>query len=110
MTEIATMGFLYQAKVLFPTEIALMAKIRVQSMSQLLKKLEKQKLIKRTPSKEDRRKTYISLTDKGKHKVEITRYERDEWLANAIKKSLSENEKQTIIDAIKILNKLAEIK
>ena len=108
ITEIATVGFLYRNPSMLPSELASNTKVTTQTMSQLLKKLEKHKLIIRTPSDTDKRKVYISLTRDGHKMVEQTRYERDEWLANAIEKSLSEKEKDLLNDCIPILNKLAE--
>jgi DNA-binding MarR family transcriptional regulator len=108
MTEIATISLLYKEGLLFPSELAALTKVRPQSMSQILNKLEKQGIIKKIPSKEDRRKTYISLTASGREVVEHTRYERDEWLAKTIETTLTEKEKKTIEEAIVILNKLAE--
>jgi DNA-binding MarR family transcriptional regulator len=75
-------------------------------MSQILKKLEEEAIIKRTPSKTDKRKVYISLTTSGKKIVEKTKYERDEWLKNAIEKALSDKEKDLLIKALPVLNKL----
>ncbi len=75
-------------------------------MSQILKKLEEETIIKRTPSKDDKRKVYISLTSFGKKMVEKTRYERDEWLKDAIEKTLSYKERELLTKALPILNKL----
>ena len=108
MTEIRTIGLLYKEGLLFPSELAVQTKVKPQSISQILKKLEKQNIIKKIPSKEDGRRTYISLTASGKKVVENTRYERDEWLAKTIEASLTKKEKKTLEEAIIILNKLAE--
>lgn len=77
-------------------------------MSQILSKMEKLKIIKRTPSKDDKRKVYISLTSIGKKVVNNTMYERDEWLKNAIEQSLSAKEMEVLTKALPILNKLLE--
>jgi DNA-binding MarR family transcriptional regulator len=77
-------------------------------MSQILKKLEEEGIIKRTPSKEDKRKVFISLTGSGKKMVEKTKYERDEWLREAIEKALTEKERELLINALPILNKLIQ--
>jgi DNA-binding MarR family transcriptional regulator len=79
-------------------------------MSQILNKLEEQAIIKKTPSKEDKRKVCISLTSSGKKMVEKTRYDRDEWMKAAIEKSLTDKEKELLIKALPVLNKLVETK
>lgn len=107
ITEITTLGRLYRQDQLLPSELAAMAKVKTQSMSQILKKLEKQNVIVRTPCETDKRKTFISLTETGRKLVEQTRYERDEWLTNAIRKNLSRDERRTLMKAIEIMHKLA---
>lgn len=107
ITEITTLGRLYRQDQLLPSELAAMAKVKTQSMSQILKKLEKQNVIVRTPCETDKRKTFISLTETGRKLVEQTRYERDEWLTNAIRKNLSRDERRTLMRAVEIMHKLA---
>jgi DNA-binding MarR family transcriptional regulator len=75
-------------------------------MSHILNKLEHQGVIKRTPSKEDGRKVFISITATGKKIVEKARHEWDEWLKGIIEKSLSEKEKEILIKALPVINKL----
>jgi DNA-binding MarR family transcriptional regulator len=77
-------------------------------MSQILNKLDEMGMIKRTPSKEDGRKVYISLSASGKHLVEQTMQERDEWLKNLIRERLSDKEKEILEKALPILNKLLD--
>ena len=109
MTEMETIGHLTRASLL-PSELALLTRITTQSMSQILKKMEQQGVIERTPSEHDRRKVYISLTDYGKALVERTRYDRDEWLKNAIENTLTDKETQLLVKVLPVLNKLMETK
>lgn len=110
MTEIQTISLLYRTPALLPTALAAMTRVKTQSMSQILNKLETNGLIKRKPSKEDKRKVFISLTAAGKKLVEQTRYDRDEWLKGLIEKELTAKERETLIKALPALSKLAEIK
>jgi len=110
MTEIETIAHLMRNPSLLPTELAALTRVKTQSMSQILAKLEGQDVVKRTPSKEDKRKVYISLTPFGKKMVEQTRYERDEWLKGVIEKSLTDKEKELLIKALPVLNKLIATK
>ena len=110
MTEIETIAQLFNNSSLLPTELAALTKVKTQSMSQILSKMEEQGIIKRTPSKDDRRKVYISLSASGKKMVEKTKYERDEWLKGIIEKSLSDKEKELLIKVLPVLNKLIENK
>ncbi len=110
MTEIETIAHLSRTASLLPTELAALTRITTQSMSQILKKMEEQGIIKRTPSKEDKRKVFISLTVTGKKLVEKVRYDRDEWLKNAIEKTLSGKEKELLAKALPVLYKLITTK
>lgn len=108
MTEIATIGFLSRNEFCLTTELAAMAKVKTQSMSQILKKMESTGIIKRIPSKEDKRKIYITLTASGRRTVEKARYEKDEWLRNLIENALSEKERNVLEKALPVLQKLTE--
>ena len=77
-------------------------------MSQILKKLEEQEIIKRTPSDTDKRKVYISLTPFGKGMVEKARYDRDEWLKESIEKLLTNKEQELLVRVLPVLNKLIQ--
>ena len=110
MTEIQTISLLNRSAALLPTELAARTHVKTQSMSQILNKLEANGIIKRKPSREDKRKVYISITAAGKRMVEQTRYERDEWLKGLIERSLSTKEKELLIKALPVLAKLAETK
>jgi len=110
MTEIETIAHLARNTSLLPTELASLTRITTQSMSQILKKFEESGIVARTPSKEDKRKVYISITTAGKRIVEQARYDKDEWLKKAIEQSLTEKEKKLLVKVLPLLNKLMETK
>jgi DNA-binding MarR family transcriptional regulator len=106
MTEVEIIAHLFRSSSLLPTELATLTRVKTQSMSQMLKKLEEQGLIKRTPSKDDKRKVYISLSPHGKKMVEKVRYDKDEWLKSAIENLLTNKERELLEKALPVLNKL----
>jgi DNA-binding MarR family transcriptional regulator len=106
MTGMDTIGYLFRSPCLLPSELAALTKIKTQSMSQILKKMENQGVIARTPSTEDKRKVYISLTPSGKKMVVKYKYEKDEWLKGVIEKSLTDKEKEILEKALPVLKKL----
>lgn len=110
MTELETIKHIAKNTSLLPSELAVLTRIKTQSMSQILNKLEKQDVIKRTTSTEDKRKVSISLTDSGVKLVEQARYDRDEWLKELIEESLTEDEKKLLTEALPVLHKLIKIK
>ncbi|HET8572962.1 MAG TPA: MarR family transcriptional regulator [Edaphocola sp.] len=108
MTELATIGFLSLHESCLTTELAAMAKVKIQSMSQILKKMENAGIIKRRPSHKDKRKVYISLTSLGMKTVEKARYDKDEWLKAQIEQMLSGRERLLLEKALPVLQKLAD--
>ena len=106
MTEIETIALLFRRSPLLPTELANLTRVTTQTMSQILKKLEEQNIIRRTPSEDDKRKVYISLSLFGREMVEKNRYEKDEWLKSNIERLLTKEEIALLEKALPVLNKL----
>ena len=110
MTEMETIGYLMRNEKLLPSELAKLTRIKTQSVSQIINKMEQLNVVKRTPSKEDKRKVYVSLTAKAYKMVDKMRDERSEWLKTTIEKALNEKEKKQLEKIIPVLNKLITIK
>lgn len=108
MTEILIFSSLSRNPGQLPSELATQVKVTPQTMSQLLKRMQKEGLIFKEAAPDDGRKTLISLTEKGFEWVEKARYERDEWLKQAINDRLTPEEKTTLKTIIPILKKLIE--
>ena len=108
ITEATTISYLYKAGSLSPSELAEINKIKKQSMSQVLNHLEELKLIRRVASKDDKRKVAIVLTVLGEKMVDQSRYERDEWLASAIRARLGKEDVGVLASAISLLQRLAD--
>jgi|SRR4051794_12255061 DNA-binding MarR family transcriptional regulator len=108
LTERSTMGLLDQHGELFPNELAAMEKITNQSMSQILNHLSELGYINRRISKEDKRKSIISLSAKGAAVLKQVRSERDNWLYRALNESCSEEEIEVLKRSINPLKKLID--
>jgi DNA-binding MarR family transcriptional regulator len=68
---------------------------------------EERGLIERTPDPTDGRRQQISLTEQGRQMIEGSRREREEWLAAELASEFTEAERQTIIEAMGLLDRLA---
>ena len=108
LTERSTLALLDQHKQLLPSELASMEKITTQSMSQILNKLADAGYINRKISKDDKRKSIISLTKAGQSTLYKVRNEREEWLNKALEEVCSEKEKNILRNAIEPLKKLVD--
>ena len=110
LTERSTLALIYQSGEMLPSELALIEKVTSQSMSQIINKLVALGLIKKTSSKADKRKVIITITTSGKKFVEGKRLEKQEWLARAINEKTTQKEKEILLNAIKVLTKLVDLK
>jgi len=108
LTERSVLGLLYNEGELLPNELAAMEKITNQSMSQILNHLSELGYINRRSSKEDKRKSFISLTPKGATIIKQVRNEKDNWLYQAITTSCSAEEILILKKAIVPLKKLVD--
>jgi DNA-binding MarR family transcriptional regulator len=108
LTERSTMSLLDQHGELLPNELASMEKITSQSMSQILNHLYALGYINRRISKEDKRKSIISLSAKGATTLKQVRSERDSWLYQAIAKECSPEEIALLKKALVPLSKLVD--
>jgi DNA-binding MarR family transcriptional regulator len=106
LTERSTLSNIYNLGPILPGELASMEKVTTQAMSQVINQLLEQGLIEKNTSTEDRRKSIITLTEKGRLLVQRRKREKEEWLSRSISDKLNAAERQVLIEAIAILTKL----
>ncbi|MGW0970913.1 MarR family winged helix-turn-helix transcriptional regulator [Streptomyces sp. NPDC002516] len=80
--------------------------VRPQSMAATLAALDQYGLIQRNPDPGDGRRQLVTLTDAGRERVEGTRQARSEWLTRAFEERCTEDERQTVIKAMALLERL----
>jgi DNA-binding MarR family transcriptional regulator len=88
-------------------ELAAAERMRPQSMAQTLAELVADGLVARRPHPSDRRSVLIELTDEGRERIRAERTRREDWLAHAIASELRPEERQTLIRAVPLLERLA---
>ena len=108
LTERSVMGLLYNEGELLPNELAAKEKITSQSMSQILNHLAELGYINRRSSKEDKRKSFISLSSKGIKAINQLRDEKDTWLNEALTNSCTAQEITILKKALVPLKKLVD--
>lgn len=82
------------------------SEVRPQSMAATLAALDQYGLIERNPDPGDGRRQLVTLTDAGRERIEGTRQARAEWLARAFEDRCTEAERQTVIEAMAVLDRL----
>jgi len=88
------------------SELAAAERVRPQSMAATLAVLEDAGLIHRSPDPADGRRLLVTLTTAGRERVEGDRAAREEWLARALRERFTEDERQTVISAMRLLERL----
>ena len=92
-----------------PSDLCIAHGLSSQFVSQVLKHLEEMQYVSRTPSLEDKRKTLVSLSPKGKLLVENMKHDNDEWMASIISKQYTTQQKEIIRQAVGLLAAMPEL-
>lgn len=88
------------------SDLAAAERIRPQSVAATLATLEERGLVVRRPDPGDGRRQLVSLSPAGTALFDDRRRHREEWLSRALQERLTESERQTVIDAAALLERL----
>ncbi|KUJ58475.1 MarR family transcriptional regulator [Streptomyces sp. NRRL F-5122] len=80
--------------------------VRPQSMAATLAVLEQLGLIRRSADPDDGRRQLVTLSDAGRERVEGDRQARQEWLARTLQDRYTEEERQTVLEALALMERL----
>lgn len=82
--------------------------VRPQSMATILAALDGHGLIERRPDPEDGRRQLITLSPAGRERAVGDRQARAEWLARRLHDDFTEHERQTLIAAAALLERVVQ--
>ena len=86
-------------------ELAARERVSPPAMSKHVDRLERDGLVERTPSADDRRRVGLTLTDEGQRVLRRVRSRRTAWLASCLR-GLSSDELAAVEAAVEPLNRL----
>jgi DNA-binding MarR family transcriptional regulator len=108
MSQMMALGRLARLGAATLTGLAAGERVRPQSMARTVDALEAEGLIVRSPHPTDRRQNMITLTDSGRAVIARDRRARDAWLARAMAAVLSPEERDLMVRAGELMDRLAE--
>lgn len=108
LSQMQLLGEVSRAGVTTPAELGVRLQVRVQSLTDSLNEMESRGLISRRPDESDRRRQLVEITGDGAALLAADRAERDTWLNDTMRESLTELEFDLLMLVAPILRKLAE--
>ena len=107
LSQLSALASLVWRGPLSPTALAELERIQPPSMTRVIAVLEERGLVERAPHPSDRRQSVIAVTDAGRAIVLEDRRRSAAWLARRVEK-LSAAERERLVDALPIFERLAE--
>ncbi|MCZ0729059.1 MarR family winged helix-turn-helix transcriptional regulator [Mycolicibacterium iranicum] len=107
LSQLQLLGEISRAGVTTPAELGVRLQVRVQSLTDSFNELEARGLIARRPDEADRRRQLVEITPDGMAVLDADRGERDAWLHQTMRDTLSELEFDLLMLVAPILRKLA---
>ena len=108
LSQMQLLGEISRAGVTTPAELSVRMQVKVQSLTDSLNELVTRGLIARRPDRTDRRRQLVEITADGATLLEADRAERDAWLRDTMRDTLSTLEFELLMLVAPILRKLAD--
>jgi DNA-binding MarR family transcriptional regulator len=90
------------------SELAAAERVRQQSLGATVSALAERGLIERGPDRADGRRTLVSLSAAGRASVGDKRAAGEEWLARTLQDRFTETEREQLISAMELLDRLTD--
>ena len=109
LTKISMLGHLARRGPLTAGALAAADRLQPQSVTRVLAELEADGHTTRLENPADKRQRVFSITDAGRAALRADMRVRDEWLASVMHAELTRGERDAILHAAAILERLAEL-
>ncbi len=105
--QTAILGLLLRLGPMTPSELSIRTRSSLQSLTRTIASLEETGLMHRAVDPADRRQSILSIAQPGREALRTEMRPRDLWLAGVIEQELTETERDILVAAAKLLEKLA---
>jgi len=109
LNQVAILGWLAKTGLMTPGEVAQRLRTQPQSITRTLAGLEAARLVSRTPDPDDGRQSLLTITASGRRALAAEMAPRDVWLAEAISQVLTSSERELLVLASELMERLAEL-
>lgn len=106
--KLGVLGQLYRQGALSPSQLARHERVRLQTLTRLIAELEAAGLVSRSPHPSDARQSLLALTADGVRVLTDDVQRREASLARAIAETLSGDERERLLTACALVDRLAD--
>ena len=104
----SALACLYRNGSMSAVELAAEERLQPQSLTRVLAALEEQHLISRRPDEDDRRRVRLEITPAGIERLRTAVARQETWLADAMRGRLSPVERELMLLAVQLMDRLAD--
>lgn len=109
LNQTAVLGLLLRGGAMTPGEIAERMRVRPQSLTRAFAVIEERGWVSRMSDVRDGRQSLLSITAKGHQALSAEMRPRDVWLAHVVAETLTEAERDLLVIAGRLMERLAYV-
>jgi DNA-binding MarR family transcriptional regulator len=109
INQTAVLGLVSRSGALTPKEIADRMHVSPQSLTRTLASLQDEAFVNRTPDPADLRQSIVAITQTGRTALREEMRPRDEWIAEVIQTELTESERELLVIASRLMERISEV-
>ena len=107
--QAAVLGQLFKGGAMTPGEMADRLRMQPQSLTRTFAALDERGWVRRMPDPGDGRQALLSITAQGRRALADDMRPRDVWLAETIARELTEAERDVLVIAGRLMERLSEV-
>jgi DNA-binding MarR family transcriptional regulator len=108
-TKLSVLGHLFRLGSISAAELAELERIQPQSLTRVLAELVEEGFISRRADVKDGRRQLLDITGDGRAALTSDMQQRDAWLARAMDTQLSVTEREFLLLAARLMERLADV-